>query len=119
MDKFITVLLLWALAWIFSAIQDRIQFRFSESVFAYIRNEKVRAWFAGKFTNNLKKKLPMLPMIWDGWHAAKWFKWLMLFLGFCMYDWNSAGIFAITGAVMFNGFYHVLLRRKAKPGSDK
>ena len=102
-------LIFWSIAWVFSSIQDIIQFRFDESIFS---EWKIAAWIRGDYTARNKKRFPKLPPLWDGWHCAKWIKWAFLFLSIGIYHIGYAIFFGLAGSVIFNGFYHVILRKK-------
>ena len=112
MDRFTMALICWILAWVFNAANNLILFRFNESVFARIRNDKVRHWFRGDYKNDIKKKGWPSPF-WDGWHATKWIQWLLIYIGFGLGEFITAITFAIFGFVTFIVFYNFIFRRPA------
>lgn len=103
-----------ALAAMFNAMEDVIQFRWHFSVFLKIRWKWLRDWLAGKdfiFPNN------------DGWHTLKRLRILCMFLAAGSANWSlnnladlalMVTIYTISWVIIFNLFYdHFLIDRRS------
>jgi hypothetical protein len=110
MESYTLAMICWVIAWIFNAANNLILFRFDESVFAHIRNEKIRAWFRGDLKEDLRRRGWPAPA-WDGWHATKWLQWLFVYIGFGIGDFAIALAFSFAGMITFLLFYNMILLR--------
>ena len=75
--QLLIAVLLWCVGWVLNAANNRILFKYEDSVFAKLDGWHGRWW---KLNSHPKlKRFWFLPMIWDGWHFTKWLEHLAYF----------------------------------------
>ena len=112
------VIIYWVLAWVFSAIQDSINFRPDTCLFSKIKHDKTRKWILGHYKSKIKAKFPYLAPLWDGWHCSKWVKWLLVYVVIYIKNYESnitePFIFALTGFITFKISYNYIFARETR-----